>query len=144
MQQPAKEPLTTTPLPPGLLSSKVRARRTSMQSLLQVEGGNQKRNKLIGIKMNAIINRTIMGSICGKSSKIPLERNQRRSSVKLPIIVAEPSMENIYTRQESWVGYKNLGNTCYINSGMNSHNVSIAVLGFLQHAHGILRNDREA
>jgi ubiquitin C-terminal hydrolase len=31
--------------------------------------------------------------------------------------VEQPSLDLVYRRTGPWIGYRNLGNTCYINSG---------------------------
>jgi len=54
-----------------------------------------------------------MGQYCGKANySCPPEDQTRVKVVKPP--------EGVHTRKSEWLGYKNLRNTCYINSGRRS------------------------
>ena len=55
-----------------------------------------------------------MGTVCGKQSA---KNIRKKKSSSQPVIVEQPSLDIVYRRTASWIGYKNLGNSCYINSG---------------------------
>lgn len=55
-----------------------------------------------------------MGTVCGRQSA---KSTRKKKSSSQPVLVEQPSLDLIYRRTSAWIGYKNLGNTCYINSG---------------------------
>lgn len=55
-----------------------------------------------------------MGTVCGRQAAKTSRKKKAHSN---PVLVEQPSLDLVYTRTASWIGYKNLGNTCYINSG---------------------------
>jgi ubiquitin C-terminal hydrolase len=55
-----------------------------------------------------------MGAVCGKQSA---KNARKKKASSQPVIVEQPSLDLVYRRTGPWIGYRNLGNTCYINSG---------------------------
>lgn len=71
-----------------------------------------------------------MGKICSKQKEASPGRSHQREHKKM-VIIQQPDKSQVYTREHSWVGLKNLHNTCFINSVLQCFSANNGFMGYL-------------
>jgi len=74
-----------------------------------------------------------MGGVCGKDKSPTNLKVERGKKYHNSIKVVMPPKDEVFTRKKEWVGLKNLHNTCYINSVLQSFSASNYFMGYIEH-----------
>lgn len=74
-----------------------------------------------------------MGTICGKNGK----EESNRSFTRKKVCLKRPDLLTTYTRKKEWIGFKNLHNTCYINSVLQCLAANNDFMGYLTEIQGL-------